>query len=329
MDEITMARAVLGTASEPSPQVRAKAWASLERRLHDNDTAPRHWGRRITRSGLIATVSATAVVAAVTTVIVTASGQPTGRHTGAGAAVETASYVLKRAAAAQADAYHLIGVEDGPNTGSIYDGTTYADAATRKLHWVSYQRTPSGQPLLEESVSGNGSVEVDYRDRVYFGCTAGVGGGCAGIPDTSITQYAIPGLGQPGKGWQDPSAAYYAALAEGKVTLAGHRNLDGRDTILLRVHLTAHRTPQPPDPEVWVDARTYLMVQERFWTQDVPNGATVDPAVIGHMTLAPRTIRISWLQPTEANLAKLDLSPWAGFTQVNDHQLAQYLHLYG
>jgi hypothetical protein len=320
MDEITMVRAVLGPASGPSQQVRAQARASLEGRLRDDGTAPRHRDRRTAPSGLIATVSAAAVVAAVAAAIVLAPGQPAARHAGAGAAAETASYVLKRAAAAQSDAYHLIGVEHDPNTGSLYDGTTYADAATRKLHWVSYRRTPGGRPLLEESVSGNGSVEVDYRDRVYFD---------SGTPDTSITQYALPSLGQSATGWQDPSAAYSAALAAGKVTLVGHRDLGGRDTILLRIHQTAHRTPQPPETEVWIDARTYLVVQERSWAPDVRNGATVDRAANGHMTLVPRTIRISWLQPTEANQAKLSLSPWSGFTQVNDHQLAHYLGIYG
>jgi hypothetical protein len=294
--------------------------------------AQRH--RQRTRVRLAASVTGTAGIAAAVAIGLTvAPSGPGAVRTGSPGAktgrVETASYVLKRAAAAQADAYHLIGVEQDPNTGSIYDGTTYADAATRELHWVSYQRTPSGQPLLEESVNGNSSVEVDYRDRIYFGCAAGVGASCAGTPDTGITQYALPGLGQPRTGWQDPSAAYTAALAAGKVTLAGHRTLDGRDTVLLRIRQTAHRTPQPPETEVWVDARTYLVVQERFWTLDVPNGATVDPAANGHMRLVPRTISISWLQPTQANLAKLDLSPWAGFTSVNDHQLAHYLGIYG
>lgn len=66
-----------------------------------------------------------------------------------------------------------------------------------------------------------------------------------------------------------------------------------------------------------------------YWTPDVPNGATVDPSAVGGMRLVPRTIRVSWLPPTPANLARLNLTPWAGFTQVNDHQLTHYLGIYG
>jgi hypothetical protein len=329
MDEMTMLRAVLGTAPEPSARVRAQARASLERRLGCHDAAPRRRVRTAGRPALIAVVSAAAAAAAAAAVIATVPGRPAGHHTSAGLAVETAAYVLKRAAAAQADAFHLIGVERIPDTGFLYDGTTYADAATRQLHWVSYRRTPGGLPLLEESVSASGYVYVDYRDRVYFGCMAGVGAGCAATPDTSVTQYALPFLGpQRGNGWQDPAATYNAALAAGEVTVVGHRNLHGQDTILLLIRQTARRIPQPPQTQVWVDARTYLVVQETVWGPDIPNGATVDPAA--RVTLVPRTTRVSWLQPTPANLAKLNLSrPLAGFSQVNDHQLAHYLGIYG
>lgn len=329
MDEITIIRGVLGTPPEPALRVRAQARASLEQQYGGTD-APVRRGRRVgPRSGLIAAVSAAAAAGVAVAVIAATPGHPAGHRTGAGPVVQTAAYVLKRATAAQADAYYLIGVEHDPDTGSMLDGTTYVDAATMQLRFISYRRTPGGQPLLEEQISRKGLVEVDYRDRVYFGCMQGAGAGCAGTPDTSIIQDALPGLGQEGSGWLNPAAAFRAAVEQGRVTVAGHRSLDGRDTILLRIRQTARRSPQPPQIELWIDARTYLVVQETYWAPDVPDGATVDPAAAPGMKLTPRTIRVSWLPPTPANLATLDLPPWAGFTPVNDHQLAQYLGIYG
>lgn len=329
MDEITVIRGVLGTAPEPALRVRAQARASLERQYGGNHAPARHGRRAGTRSAVIAAVSASAAAGVAVAVIAATPGHPAAHRPAAGSVVETTAYVLKRTAAAQADAYHLIGVEQDPDTGSLLDGTTYVDAATRQLRFISYQRTLGGQPVLEELISRKGLVEVDYRDRVYFGCLQGVSADCAGTPDTSIIQDALPGLGQEGNGWLNPAAAFRAAVAQGRVTVAGHRSLDGHDTILLRIRQTARRSPQPPQTEVWVDARTYLVAQETYWTPDVPNGATVDPAAPGPMKLTPRTTRVSWLPPTPANLAMLDLPPWAGFTPVNDQQLAHYLGIYG
>ena len=90
--------------------------------------------------------------------------------------------------------------------------------------------------------------------------------------------------------------------------------------------------PPPPVSEVWLDASTYLDVQE----------ATIEPRTVMHLLHKPpvtwacytvvgwsaTTTSVGWLRPTKPNLALLNLTPPAGFTQVSMQQMAQYLGPY-
>jgi hypothetical protein len=83
---------------------------------------------------------------------------------------------------------------------------------------------------------------------------------------------------------------------------------------------------------VWLDASTYLEVQE----------ATIEPKTVMHqvrkqhivwacykvVSWSPATTRVDWLPPTRKNLALLNLTPPAGFTEVSNQQIARYLGPY-
>lgn len=92
-----------------------------------------------------------------------------------------------------------------------------------------------------------------------------------------------------------------AALNDGTLTLVGPETLNGRQTLHLRMFAT-HRGYRI---DMWVDAATYLPVQE---TQRVIGAPDQDaPAV---------TTTYSWLPRTEENLAKLVLTAPPGFRRV-------------
>jgi len=90
--------------------------------------------------------------------------------------------------------------------------------------------------------------------------------------------------------------------------------------------------PPPAVNEVWLDASSYLEVQE----------ATIEPKTVMHLLhrhriawacyqvvgWSPTTTSVGWLPPTRHNLALLKLIPPAGFTQVSSQQIAQYLGPY-
>jgi len=260
--------------------------------------------RRKARIRLTGAVSATAAAAAVATAIVIpgqSGGQAPGPQT-PGAHVQTAALVLSRAAAAQVDSRHLISVNH------TSDGVTYTSVAAQQQRFVSSKLDSSGQPYFQIKTEVSGSAykqtTVEYQHQVWSTFTTS-------SVDHGWTVTISPVL--PLQTDNDPVVAFQQALKAGTATVIGHRSLNGRDTILLRVKAASNKASDskaaalPPDL-VWLDSSSYLVVQtERF----------------DKVTRSPVIQHITWLSPTPENLALLTLTPPAGFTQIPDSEMSQ------
>jgi hypothetical protein len=144
-----------------------------------------------------------------------------------------------------------------------------------------------------------------------------------------------------------PAAAFQAALKQGIITVVGHRNLGGRDTILLDVKPLTNSKKQAvgkpefpsadahPFNEIWLDAATYQVVQTENFLPIVINKKTGKPVKWGtdHITgmsgtfvrWAPVITRVSWLPGTAENLAKLTVTPPHGYTRVPESDMGKFL----
>ncbi|HXJ26150.1 MAG TPA: hypothetical protein VNH17_10630 [Streptosporangiaceae bacterium] len=162
----------------------------------------------------------------------------------------------------------------------------------------------------------------------------------------------------PGVTASDPASAYTDALRKGIIKVVGYRTLHGRQTILIRIDyrkaydsaIKPHpcitgqngaciaprpagcKLPPPGINEVWLDASTFLEVQEAtltaktvLYTVDQPGIQWACYTVTGWSTDATS---VDWLPPTRQNLALLNLRPPAGFAQVSSQRMAQYLGPY-
>ena len=92
------------------------------------------------------------------------------------------------------------------------------------------------------------------------------------------------------------------AITDGTVVLVGKENVDGHDTL----HLRLDGPRQSYRIEMWVDGTTYLPVRETAAKGD-GNGFPATATV---------TTTYTWLPRTEENLAKLVLTPPSGFKHV-------------
>jgi hypothetical protein len=253
----------------------------------------------------------------------TASAQPAGQQT-----VETDAYVLARATAASIDSRKLISV-----TNSV--GIMYTDIATQQQRYVASLRAKNGQPYFEwadliKHGTWNETMVVN-ADRVYSIQSAPADG-------VQIAPFL------PLQDSSDPMAAFYIALKKHQIKVVGHRTLHGEDTILLRIvrdtapckQLPGYSKSAPaikcvngkavftkpvPDDEVWIDARTYLVVQTKTYKvyfKPLTSGKD-QPFWKSWITT------VNWLQPTNANLALLSITPPAGYTQVPATDMVKYL----
>jgi hypothetical protein len=287
--------------------------------------------RRTVRNRLIGACSTVAIAAAAVALVVSLPGGAVPGGTGTSAAhgpqpapkMQTAAYILAHASAAQVNSRTMISVA------SDVSGIEYTDVATQQQRYIAGIRASNGQPYFEWSdIIKDGTwteTMVVNQGRVYSVQTASGS-------DTGRISAFLPLQAQ-----SNPVAAFNTALKQGLVKVVGHQELDGRDTILLRVNRAATRCEKPghpaiaksncsngdpvsnqsaPDNEVWIDASTYLVVQTRSYKPGptAANGAW--PSF---------TTTVDWLPPTPANLANLSITPPSGYTRIPTTGLGKYL----
>jgi hypothetical protein len=279
--------------------------------------------KRRTRIRLTGTAAAAAAMAAAAVVIATVPGPPSDRtvltRPAAGLQAQDAAFVLSRAAAAQVNEYHMISVDRI----SGISGVIYTDVATGQQRTVSGLRDSSGGPYFQiETTLAGGAIretDVEYQHRVWSTFITS-----SMDPDgTRVTISEM--LTLPLQTNADPAVAFRKALKAGTITVAGHRNLNGRDTILLRVKSVPNprsKIGQWPASWIWIDASTYLVVQTEHFIFRPP--VICPPSAREcHVTWKPVFDHVTWLSPTRGNLALLTVTPPAGFTKIPASEMDQ------
>jgi hypothetical protein len=321
---------------------------------HLLDRAAAGYRARTRRNRLIVSMSAVAVVAAVAAAVIgTGRAAPAG-HLAAPASrpaaanpkpqfkAENAAYVIQRMAAAQVNSYRMISMSKAAN------GIMYTDISTQQQRYIASIRASDGQPFFEWAESIKDGTWTDTtvvnQQRVWSVQTASTSDhsmfGAYGLTISSFL---------PLQTSSDPATAFNAALKQGTIVVVGHQDLNGRDTILIRIkpplqcgkgapplsrklypHIPAgvklpkcvngyYATYQvPPADEVWVDASTYLLVQTK--TFDKSSGPDAPKA-----TWKSFVTQVTWLPPTPENLAKLTVTPPPGYAKVPYTDLVKYL----
>jgi hypothetical protein len=296
------------------------------------DRAIRRNNRRTIRNGL---AGAVAVAGMLATVIATgvggAAGHPASAVSGVRPHVQrtakhpqvlTVAYVVDHVATALTNSYRMISV-DQSSGGLDHGSITYTDMATQQQHYVGGLRDSSGQPYLQSTTSISKDIwtefDVDYADQVYSTLT---------MSDIDHGQQVTVSSWLPLQFNADPAVAFRQALKAHQITVAGHRVLDGRNTILLRVNGPSDGWPQDPqDPSswIWVDASTYLVVQTEHFIHAYKGGTPIPPTPTSKLMWIAIFNRVTWLAPTPQNLALLTLNPPTGFTNVPYSVMTSYL----
>jgi hypothetical protein len=345
------------------------ALRSLEPPAADGDTVLHSIRRRAARrrilraggltgvTGLAAAVTAVAVVAGTTPGPAIAGGHHPPAPKTTTQRAQTAAYIVRHAAAAEARAARMIQVT------TDRAGASYLSVATQQTLFISSKRTSHGSPLMASAENIKGTtytnIDVDYKDRAYTVNSAStLDAGPWGAKGIVIGNWL------PGVTASDPASAYAAALRRGIIKVIGYRNLNGRQTILIQINyeklkldmVKLHmcqgkhagpctqglpmpprprtcKLPPPPVNEVWLDASTYLEVQEatiepRTVMRMVPGKHGVVWACYTVVGWSATTTSVDWLLPTKHNLALLNLTPPAGFSPVSNQKMAQYLGPY-
>ena len=110
--------------------------------------------------------------------------------------------------------------------------------ATQQQRIVSSKLDSSGQPYfqIKTEVSGSAYKEttVEYQDQVYSTLTTS---------SEDHGPFTISAF-LPLQSDKDPAIAFQQALKTGTIAVVGHRNLDGRDTILLRIKAGAAKAAE-------------------------------------------------------------------------------------
>jgi hypothetical protein len=221
---------------------------------------------------------------------------------------------------------------------SAGSGIIYTDVATQQQRIVSSLLDSSWHPYFQiaTAIAGRAykETDVEYQHHVYSTFTTSSMDGGVRVTLSSFL---------PLQTNHDPAVAFNKALKAGIITVVGQRNLNGRNTILIRVKPTYHpigvsarssdgaskgsTLSLPPESSiwVWVDASTYLVVQTKHF---VPHWqGRFRPSTPGRqgskVTWSPVVDHVSWLSPTQGNLALLTLTPPTGFNKIPYSELAQ------
>jgi hypothetical protein len=92
-------------------------------------------------------------------------------------------------------------------------------------------------------------------------------------------------------------------------------------------HAATRRLNLPPGPLLWLDAKTYLIVQTETFLPKMSPSAQAGGS--GGQAYTHLFATVTWLAPTAANLALLNEPVPAGFTKISEQQLAQqYIRRY-
>jgi hypothetical protein len=318
---------------------------------HLLDQAAAGYRARIRRNRLIISLSATVAAAAVAAVAVIGTGRaapvdhltapassPASANSKAPFKAENAAYILQRAAAAQVNSYQMISLSQASN------GTTYTDISTQQQRYIASIRASDGQPFFEwvDTIKDGtwSELTVVNQGRVWSVQSASTSDhGPFGAYGLTISSF-LPLQTSP-----DPATAFNAALKAGTIVVVGHQDLNGRDTILIRVKpplqcgkgalptpkgshpLPPGVTPPkcvngyfagydvPPPDEIWVDASSYLLVQTKTYVESTSGDGTFKAFIT----------QVTWLPPTPENLAKLTITPPPGYTKIPYTDLVKYL----
>jgi hypothetical protein len=206
-------------------------------------------------------------------------------------------------------------VESALGTAVAGDDILYAQATDGQDWW--YYRGPgklvsrlegfqsAGHPLVDQGFAGTSAggtlTFVDYGARIWFTRTSTGKLPPVSAPQTSCNTDISVRLGQ---GSATLAANIREALACGQLTSEGTENVNGVNAIKL---VSVQTAPGPRravlTTTLWVDPATYLPA--RFEQTRTANGQTISVAQ-----------NVTWLPPTSANLARLQVPIPAGFEHV-------------
>jgi hypothetical protein len=228
------------------------------------------------------------VVAAGVAVALVVSAAPQGvrggppDHAGAAQPHTVAFLVAHTQQALDATGSSIIHTVTNVDDGTVVD--TWSDLTGARM--VS-STGPAGAPVraTQESVNGNQliTLDVDYARHVWWRDTGS-------RPDKLITGII---LGVP---YGDPDSIR-ADLARGELVLVGTEQVAGHATEHLRMTVDPGEAAAAA-ADLWVDSTTFLPVR-----------------MIGQKGPRDFTVTYEWLPRTAQNLARLELTPPAGFTE--------------
>jgi hypothetical protein len=276
-------------------------------------TAPTVGPAASRRRLVLSAVAAGAAVLTAGAVAIAAVMVPGADHNGNGGLADETAYVVKRVDTALRAA--------GPGTvaqmtvttrsAAVSGGTTATTTAEEWSYddrWRAVTYSAARQRLYDEGFSTPSAYTVvGYRTRTWARQRE-PGGPAKLAPDArgcghAVAPLPLPQSGLPGglsAGWQPATvaAALRAAVSCGALAVAGRQRVDA---------VTAIKLTSRPDSviseTVWVSPGTYLPVR-----------VVIGPAA-GQQ--GPwQTADISWLPPTEQNLARLTVPIPAGFRRI-------------
>ncbi|HTZ30414.1 MAG TPA: hypothetical protein VMC83_40865 [Streptosporangiaceae bacterium] len=251
---------------------------------------------RARRRALPGVVAVVAVAAAAGTAVALL---PSGPAKPAPVATHTTAYVVShvtRALDAMPDST-IMATQRVPVRGPIMD--TWTDQGNRARH---ENFTRAGQPISDSGISFSSSptgvtriISVDYQNKTWSRSVQPYANGTPAT--TAVWTCSNVGTDDVVGNPHEMAAQLHKALSCGDLRVVGSGTVGG----VSAVELSGHFSNDDADLTYWVNATTYLPF--RF---TAANGGT-----------SVFRMKLQWLPPTAANLAKLNVPIPAGFTQVS------------